>query len=326
MSSTRPSRPPGAGRIDVHHHLCPPAYADEVNRIKPVFKALLDWSPARSVEDMDRGDVGTAIVSMTTPGLWFGDDDAARRLCRACNEYSARMASDYPGRFGFFAALPLPDVEGSLREAEYALDVLKADGVALFTCYQDKYLGDAHFHPLLAELHRRKAVAYTHPTVSDCWINLVPDVSEATIEYGTDTTRTIASLVFSGTASRYRDIRFIFSHAGGTMPFLIGRFLQLERNRAKRGQPPIAAEAEVRRFFYDTAQSCHPAVLAALRQVADAGRILFGTDFPWGRANEHATALESCGLSATELQAIGRDNAVRLLSRFHDHAVVMGGE
>lgn len=325
MSSTRASGP-RVGRIDVHHHLCPPRYADEVNRIKPVFKALLDWSPARSLEDMDRGEVGAAIVSMTTPGLWFGDDGAARRLARACNEYSARMASDHPGRFGFFAALPLPDIDGSLREMEYALDVLKADGVALFTSYRDKYLGDALFHPLLAELDRRRAVAYTHPTVSDCWVNLVPEISEATVEYGTDTTRTIASLVFSGTAARFRGIRFIFSHAGGTMPFLMARFLQNERNRMRRGLTPMDPEAEVRRFFYDTAQSCHPAVMAALRQVADQDRILFGTDFPWGRADEHAVGLAGCGLGAAELRAIERDNAVRLLSRFHDHAVVMGGE
>ena len=320
MSSTRPER------IDLHHHLCPPAYADEVNRIKPVFKALLDWSPQRSLEDMGRGNVGAAIVSMTTPGLWFGDDAAARRLCRICNEYAARLAADHAGRFGFFAALPLPDVDGSLKEAEYALDVLKADGVALFTSYQGKYLGHPYFHSLLAELHRRKAVAYTHPTVSDCWVNLVPETSEATIEYGTDTTRTIASLVFSGTAARYRGIRFIFSHAGGTMPFLMARFLQNERNRAARGLPPADPEAQVRRFFYDTAQSCHPAVMTALRRVVDTDRILFGTDFPWGHADEHAAGLAACGFGAAELEAIGHGNATRLLSRFHDPAVVMGGE
>jgi predicted TIM-barrel fold metal-dependent hydrolase len=274
---------------------------------------------------MDRGEVATAIVSMTTPGLWFGDDEASCRLCRACNEYSARMACDHPGRFGFFAALPLPSVEGSLREVEYALDTLKADGVALFTSYGDRYLGDPHFHPLFAELHRRKAVAYTHPTVSDCWINLVPEVSEATIEYGTDTTRTIASLVFSGTAARYRDIRFIFSHAGGTMPFLMARFLQNDRNRMQRGGETANPETEIRRFHYDTAQSCHPAVLAALREVADEGRILFGTDFPWGRASEHVAALDACNLDADAMRAIGRDNAARLLSRFHDHAATMGG-
>jgi 6-methylsalicylate decarboxylase len=146
-------------------------------------------------------------------------------------------------------------------------------------------------------------------------VNLVPETTEATIEYGTDTTRTIASLVFSGTAARYPDIRFIFSHAGGTMPFLMSRFLQLERSRVKQGKPKIDPEAMVRRFFYDTAQSCHPAVLAALRQVADVGRIMFGTDFPWGQADEHAARLADCGLSAGEIQAIGRDNAVRLLSR-----------
>jgi len=153
----------------------------------------------------------------------------------------------------------------------------------------------------------------------------VPETSEATIEYGTDTTRTIASLVFSGTAARFRDVRFLFSHAGGTMPFLMARFLQNERNRARRGLPPTNPEAEVRRFFYDTAQSCHPAVLAALREVAENGRILFGTDFPWGRADEHAAGLEACGLDPDELRAIGRDNAARLLSRFHDRAVLTGG-
>jgi len=312
-SEARPER--GRGWIDVHHHLCPPAYADEVNRTKPLFKALLDWTPQRTVEDMDKGGVATAILSITTPGLWFGDDGAARRLSRGCNDYSARLAQDNPGRFGFFAAVPLPDVDGSLKEAEYALDTLKADGIALFTSYNDKYLGDPLFHPFLAELNRRKAVVYTHPTVSDCWVNLVPETTEATIEYGTDTTRTIASLVFSGTAARYPDIRWIFSHAGGTMPFLMSRFVQLERSRVKQGKGASDPEGVVRRFFYDTAQSCHPAVLAALRQVADTGKIMFGTDFPWGQADEHAARLAACGLSAAEVQAIGRDNAVRLLPR-----------
>jgi 6-methylsalicylate decarboxylase len=315
MSSPATKRPHGAGWVDVHHHLCPPAYAEEVNRTKPLFKALLEWSPERSLEDMDRGGIETAILSITTPGLWFGEDAAARRLSRGCNDYAARLASDNPGRFGFFAAVPLPDVDGSLQEAEYALDTLKADGIALFTSYADKYLGDPLFHPFLAELNRRKAIVYTHPTVSDCWVNLVPETTEATIEYGTDTTRTIASLVFSGAAARYPDIRFIFSHAGGTMPFLMSRFLQLERSRLKQGKPASDPEGTVRRFYYDTAQSCHPAVLTALRQVADSGRVMFGTDFPWGQADEHAVRLAACGLSAAEVQAIGRDNALRLLPK-----------
>jgi 6-methylsalicylate decarboxylase len=303
-----------APRIDVHHHLCPPAYAEAVNRITPVFKALLDWTPERSLEDMDRGSVGAAIVSMTTPGLWFGDDARARHLARTCNEYAAAMVRDHPGRFGFFAALPLPDVDGSLEEIEYALDVLEADGVCLFTSYGSRYLGDAHFRPVLAELHRRKAVAYTHPTASPCCVNLVPEVSEAVIEYGTDTTRTIASLVFSGAAHRFRGIRFIFSHAGGTMPFLIGRFFQNARTRPAPDKLPDGVLAELRRFFYDTAQSCNPATMAALRHVVDVQQILFGTDFPWGRAHAHAADLASCGFSQEELRAIDVENAMRLLA------------
>jgi 6-methylsalicylate decarboxylase len=305
-------------RIDVHHHLCPPAYADAVGRIQPVFPALLDWTPARSIEDMDRGGVATAIVSMTTPGLWFGDAEAARRLSRICNEYAAGLVRDHPGRFGFFAALPLPDIDGSLAEIEYALDTLNADGVCLFTSYGGKYLGDARYLPVLEELNRRRAVTYTHPVAIACCVNLVPEVSEATIEYGVDTTRTIASLVFSGAARRFRDLRFIFSHAGGTMPFLIGRFRQNARTRPSPENFPDGIDAELARFFYDTAQSCNPATMAALRHIVDAGQILFGTDFPWGRSATHAGDLAACGFSANELKSIDFENAVRLIARLDD--------
>jgi predicted TIM-barrel fold metal-dependent hydrolase len=308
-------RPAGHHRVDVHHHLCPPAYAEAVNRIKPLFKALLDWTPEQSIEDMDRGGVATSILSMTTPGLWFGDNDGACRLSRECNEYQARMVADYPGRFGAFAALPLPDIDGTLREIEYALDTLKADGVCLFTSYGTKYLGDPLFAPVLEELDRRGAVIYTHPTISPCCVNIVPLVSEAIIEYGTDTTRTIASLLFSGAANRFRDAKFIFSHAGGTMPYLIGRFLQHARSRPCADVLPEGVLPEVKRFFYDTAQACNPAVIGALRHVAVMSHVMFGTDLPWGKAIEHAEALAACGLSDVELAAIDRDNAVGLLPR-----------
>jgi predicted TIM-barrel fold metal-dependent hydrolase len=312
MSGTEPN--PGATRrIDVHHHLCPPQYAEEMNKIRPLFKALRDWTPERSIEDMDRGGVETAILSMSTPGVSFGDVAAARRLARICNDYMAGMARAHPGRFGMFAALPLPDIEGSLREIEYALDTLKADGVCLLTSYDAKYLGDPHFFPVLDELNRRKAVIYTHPTISPCCVNIFPMVSEAIIEYGTDTTRTIASLLFSGAAARCRDARFIFSHAGGTMPFLIGRFLQHARNNPSPALLPQGVIPEVRRYFYDTAQSCNPTTMAALRQLVDVSQILFGTDFPWGKSIEHADALEASGFTADELRQIERHNAVKLL-------------
>ncbi|MFM9972300.1 MAG: amidohydrolase family protein [Burkholderiales bacterium] len=305
----------GVALIDVHHHLCPPAYAEAVQRIQPVFKLLLDWSPAKSMEDMDRAGVATSVLSITTPGLWFGEAGEARRLARLCNDYSAQLVRDYAGRFGFFAALPLPDIEGSLREIEYALDDLKADGVCLFTSYDAHYLGEAMFDPIFEELNRRGAIVYTHPVICPCSVNIVPVVSEACIEYGTDTTRTIASLLFSGAAARYSNIRFIFSHAGGTMPFLIGRFLQQQRGHPVPDKLPHGVMHEVGKFFYDTAQACNPAAMAALRHVTAPSQILFGTDFPWGKASEHAENLQQCGFTEPEVKMIHRDNACALIPR-----------
>ena len=304
-----------AGRIDVHHHLCPPDYIAAVVLNRPLQAVMREWTPARSLADMDRAGVARAILSITTPGLWFGDVGAARRLARACNEYAAGLVAAHPGRFGFFAAMPLPDVEGSLAEAAYALDTLKADGIGLFTSYGGKYLGDAAFAPLFAELDRRRALVYTHPTATACCVNLVPEVTEATIEYGTDTTRTIASLVFSGAAARWRGLDIIFSHAGGTMPFLIERFIAMAKSPQLKAALPEGVLHELRRFHYDIAQAANPAAMAGLRHVVEVSQILFGTDYPYRSAAEHVRGLAECGFTADELRAIDRDNAERLLAR-----------
>ena len=302
-------------RIDVHHHLCPPLYAQEASKSVSLFPALADWTPQRSVEDMDAGGVETAILSMSTPGVWFGDDQTARTLARICNDYMARMVADHRGRFGFFATVPMPDIEGSLSELEYALDVLKADGVCLFTSYGTKYLGDADFFPVLEELNRRKAIIYTHPTISPCVVNLLPVVSEAIIEYGTDTTRAIASLVFSGVGAKLQDTQFIWSHAGGTMPFLISRFTQHMRGKpASVSALPHGMVPEIQRYYYDTAQSTHhPVTLSALKHLVGTSQILFGTDFPWGRAKVHADGLDGCDFTEDDRRKIDRENALRLL-------------
>ena len=120
-------------RIDVHHHLCPPDYLAAVSRHQPMVPILAAWSLQKSLDDMAQAGVATAMLSITTPGFWFGDAGETRRLVRLCNDYAARLVADHPGRFGLFAALPLPDVEGSLREIEYSLDTLKADGIGLYT-------------------------------------------------------------------------------------------------------------------------------------------------------------------------------------------------
>src|SRR6478735_10203050 len=191
LAFTQAARSERPHRIDVHHHFAPPAWVTEV-RGRPLLQpANTTWTPEKSIDDMDRAGVAGAVVSITNPGLWFGDAAATRRLARACNEYGAKLVQDHPTRFGLFAAMPLPDVDAALAEVAYAYDTLKADGVGLFTSYEDKWLGHASFRPLMEELNRRRAVVHVHPTAAACCRNLGYGVAPGTMEYGTDTTRAI---------------------------------------------------------------------------------------------------------------------------------------
>ena len=304
---------PAPHRIDVHHHIVSPGFVAELKSL--LQPPTLNWTPERSIEDMDKAGVATAITSVTTPGVWIGDHDQGRRVARDCNDYAAGMAADHPGRFGLFAALPLPNIEASLREIEYGLDVLKADGIALFTSYRDKWLGDPAYEPVMAELNRRKAVVFTHPEAPLCCRGLIPGINEAVIEYGTDTTRAIARLLFTGTAVRYPDIRWIFSHGGGTTPFLSER---LERaGRLKHNEPhvPNGVMAELQRFYYDVAQAAHPMALASLTRMVPISQILWGTDFPFRFGWEYVKGLGEFFI-ASELRLIDRDNVLALLPRW----------
>jgi 6-methylsalicylate decarboxylase len=303
-------------RIDVHHHFFPAAYLAGVpsNAASPEARA---WTLERSIADMDRAEIATAVLSITNPGTWFGNDADARRLARTCNDESAQMIADYPGRFAMFATLPLPDVEGSLIELAYALDVLQADGVAMYTNYQDRWLGDPLFAPVFEELNRRGAVVYTHPSTNVCQMTVLPEIKQAAIEFGTDTTRTIASLLFSGAAARYDQLQFIFSHAGGTMPFLIDRFVQLADLPAFAGRLPDGLMSELRKFYYDTAQAANPTALNALTSLVEPSQVLFGSDYPYRTAADHVTGLHACGFGANDLRAIECDNARRLLPQLN---------
>jgi 6-methylsalicylate decarboxylase len=302
-------------RIDVHHHFSSPGFVKEISARRTGQTALEQWTAAKSVEDMDKGGVATSVISISEPGVHFGNNDAARALARECNEHAARLKSEHRGRFGNFAILPLPDVDGSLKEAELALDTLKAEGICLMTSYQSKYLGDPLFAPLMEELNRRKAVVYVHPVRADCCRGLVPNVNEPTIELPQDTARTILSVVFSGNARRYPDIRFIFSHAGGTLPLLIHRVEGWANARKDLAAErfPDGVRAEFRKFYYDTASSDHAWTLVPLTKLVETTQVVFGTDFPFRSAAVTAKGLADFGFSAADLGAIDRGNAARLM-------------
>jgi len=302
-------------RIDVHHHLVPPGYLDEVAGMRQGGGGRVKWSPAMSLEDMDKSGIAMSVISLIQPAVWFGDIEKGRRLARQSNEYAVQLARDHPGRFGSFAQIPLPDAEGSLKEIEYAFDTLRADGIGLMTSYQDKYLGDEAFAPVYEELNRRKAVVYTHPLTPDCCRNIAKGLPPGVIEYATDTTRSIASLVFSGTAARYPDIRWIFSHSGGTMPFLLSRFTRQEVDMKERAKErmPRGVMYELGKFYYDTAQGNHSGALSALMKIAAPSQVLFGSDFPFRDGAEEIEGLKAFRFKPKDLRAIERDNALKLL-------------
>jgi len=300
-------------RIDVHHHIAPPAYS---SALKAMMRGHAKWSPQASIEDMDKSGIATAITSLINPGMqaWSGDVAMSRKIAREANEYAAKLGRDYPGRFGSFASIPFPDVEGSLREIEYSLDTLKADGIYLWTSYGGKLLGDPDFFPILEEFNRRKVVVYTHPATPACCAKIMPYISINAIEGPVDTTRTMISLIFQGGAARYPDIRWIFSHSGGVTPFLLSRFERhmVEAKDAKE-KAPKGLMHELRKFYYDTAQGNHEGALLALLKLVPPSQVLYGTDFPFRDGAEVIDGLAKHGFSASERRAIDRDNALRLL-------------
>jgi predicted TIM-barrel fold metal-dependent hydrolase len=211
-----------------------------------------------------------------------------------------------------FALLPMPHVDATLKEIAYAFDVLKADGVAFMTSYDDKFLGDAAFAPVMDELHRRKATAYTHPNNPACCMNLA-GVPPVIVEYGTDTTRTITSLIFSGTSARCKDINFIFSHAGGTVTALTERLtVQIVSMPQFRQFTGEGVAAELQRFYYDTAQASNPIAMASLTKMVASSQIVFGTDYPYRTSEEHVRGLSAL-FGPEDLKKIERENALRIL-------------
>ena len=303
-------------RIDMHHHFAPPAWIAEVKGRPLLNAANLRWTAELSLADMDTGGVAASILSITNPGIWFGDKEKTRMLARSSNEFGAKLVQAHPTRFGLFATLPLPDVDASLKEIAYAYDTLKTDGIGLLTSYDDVWLGNKAFRPVMEELNRRKAVVAIHPTAANCCRSLEYGLGPGSIEYGTDTTRAIIGVAFSGDASRFPEIRFIWSHAGGSLPFLAGR-IDGGSNGAKEALPN-GFMAEARKFYYDLAGAANKGAIASLLQLVKPSQIMFGTDFPPGGSSASAAAaIAATGMfSESDLRAVDRDNAVRLLPRF----------
>jgi predicted TIM-barrel fold metal-dependent hydrolase len=316
--------PPTRRLVDTHHHYYPreiiDAWQDYVSRIGEgrLQPNVANWAPAASLAEMDKSGVETSILSLASiPGVWFGLDAAGtRRMSRLCNEFAAKMVQDHPGRYGLFASLPMPDVDGSLAEIAYAFDILKADGINLSTSFGDRWPGDPAYKPVFEELNRRKAVVFFHPYAPNCCGGLNSGVPPGLLEFPYDTGRAITSLLLSGSLARLRDIRWLFSHGGGVMPMLAGRVAYFAGARKDIAEiAPNGVLAELQRLYYDTANAAWPTSMAGLLKMVPASQVVFGTDFPYVPTALQADALEKNGLSAEALGAIQRDNTTRLIPR-----------
>ena len=308
--------------IDTHHHFYPPAYQKawgdwEDRRKLPHLGVQLTWTKAHDIEEMDKNGITTSILSLaSTPGTWFdGGTKVAQDMARLCGDFGAEMVRDRPGRYGLFAPLSMIDIDATLKEIEYVFGTLKADGVGLQTNYGDKWLGDSLYKPVFEELNRRKAVVYVHPLVASCCGRLSVGIFPAALEVPHDTTRTVASLLVSGTFARLRDIKWLFSHAGGTIPMLAGRIESFYERAKTAGEfAPDGIEAEFRRLHYDTANATHPASMAALMKLVPISQITYGTDYPYFPLNQ-IDNLRKLNLPPGDLEAIASGNTSRLVPR-----------
>ena len=310
-------------RIDVHHHIVPPTYATWL-----ASKGLHDaggrplpaWSAEEALALMDGHDIATAIVSVSTPGVHLDPttrrDPVARAKAREMNEFAARLARDHPDRFGFFATLTLPDVDGALEELTYAIDTLGASGVILLASTHGQYLGAAEHEPLFAELDRRGAVVFVHP--AELAGPRVEGIPPFAADFLLDTTRAAYRLVANGVLRRYPAVRIILSHAGGFVPYASHRLAAVIAEQTRRS--PFEVLEDVASFYFDTALSGSPAALPSLLAFAKPGHVLFGSDWPYppsiavGYFTGQLDAYDA--LDGEDHAAIDRGNAEALFGRF----------
>ena len=319
--------------IDVHHHYAPPGWLKVLAEQKALnVEPWMGWTPAKAIEAMDKAGVATSYSSITVPGIYFAEGFGNQQappgatfknnvvaLAREANEFGAKMKADYPGRFGIWASLPLPDVDASLKEIAYAFDALKLDGIGLLTSIGTRYMGDKSFAPVFEELNRRNAIVYTHPGAGPCCLYALSGVGPTTLEYSHDTARTIVSWVNSGSADRFPNVKWIFSHGGGSI--WSARYIGGEIGRDPKAfaamTQPLRLLSHLRKFYYDTAATSNFIQMQNLKTLVGTSQVVLGSDHPYGDPVDYVLDLRELQangvLTLQDRQNIERENVTRLL-------------
>lgn len=310
-------------RIDVHAHIVPPFLTEAAQAAgygASISAGFPKWTAELALAFMDENGISSTLNSVSQPGVHYGDSARAKALARRCNDFMGELATRYPKKFGSFAAVPLPDVDAALAEIDYALDVLKLDGVGLLASYGTSFLGDAEFDPVLSLLNERQAIVFIHPNYHPSSKSLGMKIPGFLVEFPTDTTRAAANLIFSGAIEKFPDIKFILAHNGGALPYLSWR-VSLAPLIDKRFQSfsQSGILKAIRGFYYETAQAAGPGPLAALAEVADPDRILLGTDWPYcppAVTQAGDASLLSHVVKDVKPENVFRNNALKLFPQF----------
>jgi 6-methylsalicylate decarboxylase len=310
--------------IDTHHHILPDFFWRETNDSHAPVGGLapLQWSKEAMISFIDDAGIDVAVMSVSTPGVHLGDSEKARSLARRCNEFAAELVHARPDRFASFACIPLPDIDSSLEEVSYAFDVLRFDGLVLFANSNGVYLGDAALEPVFQELERRKAVVFVHPNPSPDAAAHSLGLPDNLLDFPTDTNRAVAQMHYTNRFARTPNVKYIFSHAGGSIPYLAARLAIIdEMGFIPGGDQRGSAAGMFRRMYWDTALAASDPVLRMLRDVAGVDRILYGTDFPYLRRDlavkSKQQILQSSALNDSERRAFIGGNASSLFPRLH---------
>jgi 6-methylsalicylate decarboxylase len=308
-----------AARIDVHTHIVPPAWVKALAAadMDPGGWAIPAWSRESAIATMDEQGIAAGVLSTPAPGVHLGDDAGGRALARTVNEYAAEAVKDHPDRFGLFASVPLPDTDAALAEAAYALDTLGADGIILLSNADGRYLGDPAFEPLWAELNRRAAVVFVHPTPPP--LPRLPGTPAPLVDYVFDTTRTAVNLVLNGVMGRYPNVKVILSHGGGFLPYAAYRFVGLTATVVDTSRTADSLLRDFKRFYFDTALTSTPTALPSLLAFAEPGHVLYGSDWPFApkeAGTYYNHFLETYpGFAPGQAEAINRGNAEAMFPR-----------
>src|SRR5882672_8333089 len=314
-----------SGRVDLHAHYIPEFYREALlvaGQAHPDgIKAIPEWDESSALRAMDELNVSTAILSISSPGVHFGNPGDAVALARRVNEESARLVKRYPGRFGFFASLPVPEFDEAVDELRYALDVLGADGIVLESNQRGVYLGDERLEPIYAEVAARNSLVFTHPTTPFGAEHLSGRYPRPMLEFMFESTRSVADFILSGMLSRHPALRLIVPHAGAALPVLVNRIDMLLPLLTTPGdEPALSARDAMRQLHFDLAGAPVEELLRALLSTADPTHLHYGSDYPFtpaGTCWELAEQLEKTSLLDDRLRdQMFHGNARTLLPRF----------